>query len=134
MGLRIGTLLSLVVAIFARTVGLDRDRAFYSTILIVVASYYVLFAAIGGSPQAMIHEWIGMSVFLIIAVVGFKLNMWFIVSGLIGHGIFDFFHAHLVTNAGVPEWWPAFCGSYDVGAGLCLAWLLIRAKAAARKA
>jgi hypothetical protein len=35
--------LSLGVALFARRVGLDRDRAFYPTVLIVIASYYVLF-------------------------------------------------------------------------------------------
>jgi hypothetical protein len=37
-----------------------------------------------------------------------------------------------VTNAGVPEYWPAFCMSYDVGAGGILAWLLMRAKITAR--
>ena len=40
-----GIVLSIGVAAFARRVGLDRDRAFYPTVAIVVASYYVLFAA-----------------------------------------------------------------------------------------
>ena len=39
MGYGIGSLLSVVVAVFARSVGLDRDRAFYTTVVIVVASY-----------------------------------------------------------------------------------------------
>ena len=42
MGYGIGSLLSVVVSVFARSVGLDRDRAFYPTVLIVVASYYVV--------------------------------------------------------------------------------------------
>ena len=42
----VGIVLSLGVALFARRVGFDRDRAFYPTVLIVIASYYVLFAAI----------------------------------------------------------------------------------------
>jgi ABC-type Fe3+ transport system permease subunit len=47
----VGIVLSLGVALFARRVGFDRDRAFYPTVLIVIASYYVLFAAIGkGRP------------------------------------------------------------------------------------
>ena len=41
----VGIVLSLGVALFARRVGFDRDRAFYPTVLIVIASYYVLFAA-----------------------------------------------------------------------------------------
>ena len=41
----IGIVLSVGVALFASYVGFDRDRAFYPTVVIVVASYYVLFAA-----------------------------------------------------------------------------------------
>jgi hypothetical protein len=45
----LGIVLSAGVAVFARSVGFDRDRAFYPTVMIVIASYYVLFAAISGS-------------------------------------------------------------------------------------
>jgi hypothetical protein len=113
---------------------LDRDRAFYPTVLIVVASYYVLFAVMGGTTHALIIELSVMTAFLIVAVAGFKRYLWMVAAALVGHGVFDIFHAGLVTNAGVPEYWPAFCMSYDVGAGGCLAWLLMRAKIAARKA
>jgi len=40
----IGLFLSLAVAGLIWMVGLDRDRGFYPTVLIVIASYYVLFA------------------------------------------------------------------------------------------
>ena len=40
----IGLLLASAVAGMAAIVGLDRDRAFYPTVLSVIASYYVLFA------------------------------------------------------------------------------------------
>jgi hypothetical protein len=43
---------------------------------------------------------------------------------LAGHGIFDFVHAHLVANSGVPVWWPAFCLADGVSAAGVLAWLL----------
>jgi hypothetical protein len=122
-GLAIGIVLSLAVAVFARAVGLDRERAFYTTVLIVVASLYVLFAVMGGSTQALVIELIGMSAFVACAVVGFKKSMWLVAAGLAGHGVFDFFHAGIVSNPGVPEWWPAFCGAYDVGAAACLGWI-----------
>ena len=44
----IGLGLAVLVAIMARITGLDRDRAFYPVALIVIASYYILFAVIGG--------------------------------------------------------------------------------------
>ena len=34
----VGIVLSIAVALFARRVGFDRDRAFYPTVVIVVAS------------------------------------------------------------------------------------------------
>src|SRR5207249_8319959 len=36
-----GLMLSLAVAISAAIIGFDRERAFYTTVLIVIASYYV---------------------------------------------------------------------------------------------
>ena len=54
MGYAIGILLALFICLFARSVGFDRDRAFYPTVLAVVASYYVLFAVMGGSTQALV--------------------------------------------------------------------------------
>ena len=113
----------------ARSVGFDRDRAFYPTVVMVVASYYVLFAVMGGTVQALILESSVMAVFIVSAIIGFRSNQWIVVAALVGHGIFDCFHGLVITNAGMPEWWPAFCGSYDVCAGGCLAWLLMRAKA-----
>ena len=50
----IGIVLSVGVALFARYVGFDRDRAFYPTVMIVIASYYVLFAAMSGSVQTVV--------------------------------------------------------------------------------
>jgi hypothetical protein len=72
----VGIVLSLVVALFARGVGLDRDRAFYPTVLIVVGSYYVLFAVMSGSMQALLIESIVMAAFLAAAVIGFKTSPW----------------------------------------------------------
>jgi hypothetical protein len=50
----------------------DRDRALYPTVLIVIASYYVLFAAMSESVHTVLLESIVMAGFSIAAVVGFK--------------------------------------------------------------
>ena len=127
MGYVAGVVIALAVSTLARLVGLDRDRAFYPTVLFVIASYYVLFAAMGGSTHAMLIESVVMMVFGFVAIIGFKFNLWFVVGALAAHGIFDFFHGHLVTNPGVPAWWPEFCLAYDVVAAAFLAWLVVRA-------
>jgi hypothetical protein len=134
MSLLIGFVLALAVFLFARGVGLDRDRAFYPTVLIVVASYYGLFAIMGGTRHDLLHEAVVVAAFALLAVLGFKLNPWLVVLGLFAHGVFDFFHAHLISNPGVPVWWPMFCLSYDVTAAAGLAWLLLRPPAARKSA
>jgi hypothetical protein len=120
----IGLVLSVGVALFARYVGLDRDRAFYPTVMIVIASYYVLFAAISGSVQTVVIEAAVMMPFVAAAVVGFKSSAWVVAVALAGHGLFDAVHGHVIENAGMPAWWPAWCLAYDVGAAAGLAWLL----------
>ena len=122
----IGIVLSAGAAVFARYVGFDRDRAFYPTVMIVIALYYVLFAAMSGSLQTVLLESVVMSLFAIAAVVGFKSSAWIVVAALAGHGVFDALHGHVLENSGVPVWWPAFCLAYDVGAAAGLAWLLRR--------
>ena len=122
----IGIVLSAGVAVFARSVGFDRDRAFYPTVMIVIALYYVLFAAMSGSVQTVLLESVVMSLFAIAAVVGFKSSAWIVVAALAGHGVFDALHGHVLENSGVPVWWPAFCGAYDLGAAAILAWLIQR--------
>ena len=122
----IGIVASAGVAVFARYVGFDRDRAFYPTVVIVVALYYVLFAVMSGSVQTVVLEFVVMSLFAIAAVVGFKSSAWIVVAALAGHGVFDAVHGYIIENAGVPAWWPAWCLSYDVGAAAWFGWLLRR--------
>jgi hypothetical protein len=122
----IGIVLSVSVALFARHVGFDRDRAFYPTVMIVIAAYYVLFALMSGSVQTVVIESVVMTVFAAAAVAGFKSSAWIVVAALAGHGVFDAVHGYVIENAGVPAWWPAWCFSYDVGAAGCLAWLIKR--------
>jgi hypothetical protein len=133
MAYAVGIALALLVSCFGRLTGLDRDRAFYATVAIVVASYYVLFAAMGGSGHTLVVEAILMTAFVAVAVAGFKFNMWLVVVALAGHGVLDVLHGLVVTNPGVPEWWPAFCLTYDVVAAGFLAWLLMRSNLAARR-
>ncbi|MBS1793293.1 MAG: hypothetical protein JSS81_05535 [Acidobacteria bacterium] len=120
----VGVVLAVAVAIFARLVKLDRDRAFYPTVMIVIALLYGLFGVIGGSDRALAAESVFILAFVAASVVGFKRNLWIVAAALFAHGVFDFFHGLVISNPGVPLWWPMFCGTYDVVAAVVLGWLL----------
>ena len=123
----IGVVLATATCVlFGMLVGFDRERLFYPMMLPPIATYYILFAAMGSSTPALTSESLAASIFLLAAVVGFKKNLWLIVAGLVGHGVFDFFHHLVIQNPGVPVWWPGFCMSFDVLAGGFLALLLVR--------
>lgn len=82
MALLVGGLLASAVWLLATAIGLDRDRAFYPTVTIVIASYYALFAVMGASTNALV---------------------------MAAHGVFDLAHSRVIANPGVPAWWPTFC-------------------------
>lgn len=128
MAFFIGAVLALSVGLMARFTGLDRDRAFYPTVLIVIALYYALFAVMGGSLQVLVIESIVIGVFVGASIAGFKRSLWLVVVALAAHGVFDLVHGQLIDNPGVPPWWPNFCLAYDVVAAAGLAWLLSRSK------
>jgi hypothetical protein len=127
----IGLFLGLGISMGATAIGFDRERSFYPTVLIVIALLYVLFAITADSTQALLLELLPGALFVIAAVAGFKTRLWWVVAGLIGHGLFDFVHGHFISNPGVPVFWPGFCATYDVVAGVYLAFLLKRSRVGA---
>jgi hypothetical protein len=102
-------------------VGLDRERAFCPTVMIVIASYYVLFAVMAPSGGPLVIEIDAASAFLLFAIIGYKRNLWLVAIALVGHGVFDFVHHFLIENPGVPSWWPGFCLVFDLICGGVLA-------------
>ena len=125
MAAAVGVLLAILVGLFATASGLDRDRAFYPVVTIVIAAYYALFAVMGASTHALIVELLIGAGFVAVAVLGFRRSLWLVVFALAAHGVFDFAHDTIVSNPGKPMWWPAFCLTYDVTAAGYLAWLLM---------
>ncbi len=132
MAYLIGIGLALVILAAVRLVGLDRDRSFYPTIMIVIALLYGLFAVMGGSMHALGLESVGMTAFIAVSILGFKRNLWWVVGALFAHGVYDFFHGHLFVNPGAPVWWPEFCSAFDIVAAAFLAVLIRLAKTPAK--
>ena len=122
----IGVVMALAVGAAATVTGMDRDRALYPVVLISIAALYGLFGTIDGTPGVIAVEVVGMVPFAIAAVMGFRRSLWLVAAGLLGHGIYDLLHPHIVTDTGVPPWWPVFCLAYDATAALYLAVSLTR--------
>lgn len=122
-----GVILATLAGLLGWWARFDQSRAFYPVILIVVATYYDLFAVLAEGDFQLLGVELGVTtVFVALAVLGFRTNLWWVVGGLAVHGVFDLFHSVLVVNPGVPVWWPPFCLSFDVAAAVFLAFRIER--------
>jgi hypothetical protein len=102
-----------------RVTRFDIDRGYYATVLIAIASYYVLFAIMAG--EGLVPEAVAAAIFAVAALLGAYRWAPLIGAGILLHGVFDFAHPMLIENSGVPAWWPVFCGGVDIVLG---AWVI----------
>lgn len=112
-----GLLVGLGVAALARWRGFDRDRSFYPTVLIVIATYFVLFAVLTGDRTAILIQSLVAAGFVAIALIGHRAGIAVVAAGIAAHGVYDFAYAELGLRHGAPQWWPAFCGAADIVLG-----------------
>lgn len=114
MNILFGIALAIGVGLFGSHAQFDRGRSYYPVILIVTASYNVLFAICANFPLVALGEIICLSAFVVVAIYGFRKNLWTIVFGLVLHACLDSIHDRLIANPGIPMWWPGFCLTFDV--------------------
>jgi hypothetical protein len=114
----VGILLAIGIAALAKFTRFDQDRSFYSTVLIIIASYYVLFAVLDGSARVLVWELVIAVIFSTVAIIGALFLPTLVGIGIIAHGLFDLVHNVFIENSGLPAWWPSFCASIDVLLGL----------------
>jgi hypothetical protein len=122
MSIIVGVLLAVAVAALGKFTRFDQDRSFYPTVLVTIASYYVLFAVLGASGHALVSELVIAVAFSTVAILGALHAPVLVGTGIMAHGLFDLVHDVVIENSGVPIWWPSFCGSLDVLLGL---WVMI---------
>lgn len=127
----IGVAMALAIAGLAVGTGMDRDRSFAPVVMIVIAFYYVLFAAMSGSTRVLVMEVAVAMGFSLVAVAGLLTKPWIAPAAIIAHGLFDTVHHLLIDNTGMPRWWPGFCMSIDIALGAALVALLVRRTRAA---
>jgi len=114
----IGVALAVALIVFGRLTGYEKDRSFFPTLLIVIASYYLLFATLTDSISTLLIEIAVAAFFIVVAIWGSFRFPILVGAGIALHGVFDFAYGYFYVNTGVPIWWPAFCAGIDIPFGL----------------
>ncbi len=78
----------------------------------------------GCSHKVLLSEIAIATVFTVVAVAGFKRNLWLVAGELAGRSVLDFFHHTLVHNTGLPQGWPGFCLAFDLTAAVFIGCVL----------
>ncbi len=117
----VGLCMGAAIALLAHALKFDRDRSFYPTVLIVIASYYVLFAFV--TQRSIGIEIVLFTLFVMVAVAGYLFRAWIVGLGLVLHGLFDAWHWFWPASTGIPHWWPGFCLGADIVFGAVALWI-----------
>lgn len=102
--------------------GMLAERSGVAVLLAAIAIFYPVFAVQEGDLTALLLHLAVFAGFAFLAQFGFQRGMHLLAGGLVGHGIFDI-GLHIIGAPG-PLWWPVFCASVDIVAGMVLIRLL----------
>lgn len=120
-----GAAVGVLTIVVARTI--RGQRWAYSIGLLVLPSLYAWFALRVGEPAVGVMETIYGFPFvaagLAFAIVSARHSALVVGTFWILHGLYDLVHSRLLTNPGVPDWYPLWCCSVDVVVGAYLLWL-----------
>jgi hypothetical protein len=114
-----GVLLPIGIAGFGKVTRFEQDRSFYPTILIVIASYYVLLAILGDSRHALYWESAVAVAFSVIGIFGSLRVPLLAGAAIAAHGLFDLVHQVIIQNPGVPS------GGLPFALGLTCPWVWV---------
>ena len=99
----------------------------YSLGLLTLPGLYAFFALRAGEQGVGVEEMVyGIPYVvagLIFAFVSVRRSAVVVAAFWILHGVYDLTHRHIITNVGVPDWYPIFCFSVDVVIGAYVLWL-----------
>ncbi|MBI4694323.1 MAG: hypothetical protein HY749_09890 [Gammaproteobacteria bacterium] len=124
----LGVLSGLATIAFARLI--RGERWFYALVLVSLPLIYAAFALEAGARTVVHTElvyglpWIVVGVLALAAGFPFSANL--VALLWLAHAGYDLLHAGLVTNPGVPGWYPLWCAAIDVVVAVYLVWLARR--------
>jgi hypothetical protein len=121
----IGAAVGVLTIVSARFI--RGERWLYSLGLLILPGIYAFFALRAGEQGVGIKEMI-YGVPYVVAGLVFALASIRKSAVVVGvfwllHGLYDLVHSQLITNTGVPVWYPVFCFVVDAVIGSYLLWL-----------
>jgi len=121
----IGAAVGVLTIFFARLI--RGERWVYSLGLLTLPGLYAFFALRAGEQAVGVKEMIYGLPFvvagLVFAFVSARQSAVVVGVFWLLHGLYDLVHSQLITNAGVPSWYPIFCFVVDAVIGSYLLWL-----------
>ena len=133
----VGATIGVLTILLARFI--RGERWLYSLGLLTLHGLYAFFALQAGEQAVAVREMI-YGIPYVVAGIAFafvSVRQSAVVVGVLWllHGLFDLVHGRLITNTGVPGWYPIWCFMVDAVIGSYLLWLSRRvADANLRKA
>lgn len=109
---------------FGRKQSLFSETVFWRNTLIIIALIYLIFVAIDGRLNTLFIELAGMALFIGLAWAGYTRSLWFLVAGLLAHGLWDWAHQPDLLTGYVPLWYREACITYDFFAAGYLAYYI----------
>lgn len=124
----IGAAVGVIAIVFTRFI--RGERWLYPLGLLTLPRIYAGFALQAGEQDAGIKEVIYGAPYilagLVFAFVSVRKSAVVVGVFWLVHGLYDSVHGLLITNTGVPNWYPIFCFVVDAVVGSYLLWLLRR--------
>lgn len=121
----IGAAVGVLTIVFARFI--RGERWLYSLGLLTLPDIYASFALQAGEHAVGVKEIIYGVPFvvagLVFAFVSVRQSAVIVGVFWLLHGLYDLVHSQLITNTGVPDWYPVWCFVVDVVIGSYLLWL-----------
>ena len=121
----VGAAVGVLTIVIARAI--RGERWLYSLGLLTLPGLYASFALRAGEQSVALREMIyGVPYVVAGLFLAFVSVRWSaVVVGLFWllHGLYDLVHGQLITNNGVPVWYPVFCFVVDAVVGSYVLWL-----------
>lgn len=121
----IGAAVGVLTIVMARAV--RGEYWMYSIGLLVLPSLYASFALRADLPAVGVTEMTYGIPFVVVgllfAFASIRRSAVVVGAFWILHGFYDLAHGQLVTNPGVPGWYPVWCCAVDIVVGVYLLWL-----------
>ncbi len=126
-----GAVATLIVLMIGQLSRITNDRGSWSTSLLAIALFYVVFAAEHGDQSVILFNILVALIFTAMALVGHRFHLGLIAAGFALHAGFDVLYMASPRNP-APDWWGPLCLGVDGVLAVALSIRLIRGVIAAR--